>query len=153
MLFWRFWNLALFALGLFIDFEIMNVFQHTWLFLSRKKKQTIFFFFFFFFSWPRKCIRAAYWHSLEIFTLLTRVCNHCYRQVLPITTIAVQKVKPAESLPSSNPSKEPQPRKTWSRIKSRKTWLRVIWCLSMTNQGARQRDAIKHPSNIRTDQW
>jgi len=32
----------------------------------------------------------------------------CYRQVLPITTIAVQKAKPAESIPSSNPFKRIQ---------------------------------------------
>jgi len=71
------------------------------------------------------------------------------------------KVKPAENLPSSNPVKQIQKNHIQSKpiiqsadseIMSRKTRPRVIWCFSMTNQGARQPDAIKHLSNIWTDQ-
>jgi len=43
-------------------------------FLSKKNRQNLDFFCQK--TWPRKCIWAAYWHSLQIFALLTRVCNH-----------------------------------------------------------------------------
>jgi len=71
------------------------------------------------------------------------------------------KAKPAANLPSSNPVKRIQKnhiqsnpiiQSADSEIMSRQTWPRVIWCISMTSQGARQPDAIKHLSNIWTDQ-
>jgi len=43
-LFWRFWNLAIFVSGFFTDFEIVDVFQRTGLFLKRKNRQILAFF-------------------------------------------------------------------------------------------------------------
>ena len=116
---------------------------------------------FFYFSTQMYVIYAE-WSSWEISSGEARGAqaspsggrNFCYRQVLPITTISVQRpslLKSSQARIQSNGSKRIMSRKTWSRIMSRKTWPRVVWCFSMTGQGARQPDAIKHPSNISTD--
>jgi len=68
LLFWRFWNLAVFALGFFTDFEILDVFNALGFFKSKKRDKISLYSVGK--SWPRKCIWAAYWHSLGYKSLL-----------------------------------------------------------------------------------
>jgi len=86
--------------------------------------------------------------------------NQCYRQILPIITVTVQKSSPLKTSQAgiqSNRFKKnyiqskPIIPSADSEIMSWQTWPGAVWCFTMTSQGARQPDAIMNLSNISTE--